>query len=470
ALSLALLFVAMTFINGLPEDWWAGYSFGGRRFCNQIPYLALGAGAGLAWLRRRRWAKAAGALLIAGAVANFLLSALYYRNVIDHSLYRHQGHVWDLLVHTYLSRPWDLVCDSEAFYLLEERSGGNWLYALGLIVAGVIPLLVWRALRFFGAQKGSFSVRRFWWPLFVVVQFLLLGFAVDAAMRTNAHPENRAPALIAQKKPIILPDQKKAPLRAQDFIYLHDMLKSSPRNHFVRFLLVNHLVHVGDNQGARMLMEPLLREGWKDAATYALQTEGAPDRERKLIELWMKDYSQDRFFTEALVQEALELKAPDLVKDRLAICFDKPDIFFFYLGKSLELEGKNEEAAQAFRKAFRYNPMHLENYRMLVARLRANGEATEADRLDALFEAAVRDKVDLFRHYIVETPDLVESVDHVAAYFYRYLAIYYYEKGRYREARDLFIEGSHLEAFRAEAKSYIRLIKAKQEEGKSSRN
>ena len=42
AIVLLAIFAAQTYINGAADDWWAGWSFGGRRFVAAVPLFCLG--------------------------------------------------------------------------------------------------------------------------------------------------------------------------------------------------------------------------------------------------------------------------------------------------------------------------------------------------------------------------------------------------------------------------------------------
>jgi len=44
AAAALLIFGLQVLVNGMPMDWWGGWSFGGRRFCDTLPLLALGLG------------------------------------------------------------------------------------------------------------------------------------------------------------------------------------------------------------------------------------------------------------------------------------------------------------------------------------------------------------------------------------------------------------------------------------------
>ena len=77
---LLTLLVGITYVNSSVADWWAGGSFGARRFDSAIPILALGlatAAQGLIDLVRRRPGVVLGTLLIVSVSANVLLMEQY---------------------------------------------------------------------------------------------------------------------------------------------------------------------------------------------------------------------------------------------------------------------------------------------------------------------------------------------------------------------------------------------------------
>ena len=71
ALTGAIAFVLLWYLNGTVRDWWGGEAFGQRRFLSLVPFLALGTAASFDWLTthgtrgRRRIAGGAIAILIA---------------------------------------------------------------------------------------------------------------------------------------------------------------------------------------------------------------------------------------------------------------------------------------------------------------------------------------------------------------------------------------------------------------------
>lgn len=91
------LFAVSTYINAAAYDWFAGASFGARRFSSVLPFLAIGIAALLSRLPRR-WFPGAVAVTAGAIVLNLLLLAAYQRRLLDaffRSDVRRMG--WDVL-------------------------------------------------------------------------------------------------------------------------------------------------------------------------------------------------------------------------------------------------------------------------------------------------------------------------------------------------------------------------------------
>ncbi len=83
--SLAVSTILALYVNASVYDWWAGASFGSRRFDAALPFFALGLGASIDWLvpRIERRPVAAVSLLLAPfAFWNFLLMGVYFGGAI----------------------------------------------------------------------------------------------------------------------------------------------------------------------------------------------------------------------------------------------------------------------------------------------------------------------------------------------------------------------------------------------------
>jgi len=85
ALPLLPLLAAMTYVNLCSGDWWAGGSFGNRRFDSLLPILAFGVAASIDWARERVRRRPEAALLLLGAplvVWNVLLAEQLRRGLL----------------------------------------------------------------------------------------------------------------------------------------------------------------------------------------------------------------------------------------------------------------------------------------------------------------------------------------------------------------------------------------------------
>jgi hypothetical protein len=79
-LPLLGLLIVMVYINSAVADWWAGGSFGARRFDSALPILALGLATAIGWSVewvRRRPAAVVTAVLLVFVVTNLLLMEQY---------------------------------------------------------------------------------------------------------------------------------------------------------------------------------------------------------------------------------------------------------------------------------------------------------------------------------------------------------------------------------------------------------
>ena len=83
---LALLLAGLTYVNGSVADWWAGGSFGARRFDSAIPIFALGLATamnGAIGFMRRRPGVVLGLVLIGVVAVNVLFMEQYRKGKID---------------------------------------------------------------------------------------------------------------------------------------------------------------------------------------------------------------------------------------------------------------------------------------------------------------------------------------------------------------------------------------------------
>ena len=144
------------YVNASVFDWWAGASFGSRRFDGALPFFALGLAASIEWLvpRVERRPLAAVSLLLAPfALWNFLLMGVYFGGAIPPDgpasfrqaaadgaelLYRRTGYpfswpgaVQDLLVHGRPLAVYDLTGSGVGFNNVDIRMGDTDALFLG---------------------------------------------------------------------------------------------------------------------------------------------------------------------------------------------------------------------------------------------------------------------------------------------------------------------------------------------------
>jgi len=144
------------YVNASVFDWWAGASFGSRRFDGALPFFALGLAASIEWLVphiERRPLAAVSLLLAPFALWNFLLMGVYFGGAIPPDgpasfqraaadgaelLYRKTGYpfswpgaVQDLLVHGRPLSVYDLAGAGVGFHNLDIRMGDTDALFLG---------------------------------------------------------------------------------------------------------------------------------------------------------------------------------------------------------------------------------------------------------------------------------------------------------------------------------------------------
>lgn len=64
AITGAIAFALLWYVNGTVRDWWGGEAFGARRFLSLVPFLTLGTAAALDWLFARMRRETTGALVV----------------------------------------------------------------------------------------------------------------------------------------------------------------------------------------------------------------------------------------------------------------------------------------------------------------------------------------------------------------------------------------------------------------------
>ena len=154
--ALAISTLLALYVNASVFDWWAGASFGSRRFDGALAFFALGLAASIEWLvpRVERRPLAALSLLLAPfALWNFLLMGVYFGGAIPPDgpasfrsaaadgaelLYRRTGYpfswpgaVQDLLVHGRPLAVYDLVGSGVSFHNVDIRMGDTDALFLG---------------------------------------------------------------------------------------------------------------------------------------------------------------------------------------------------------------------------------------------------------------------------------------------------------------------------------------------------
>jgi hypothetical protein len=98
ASALLLTFSVMVYINSVPNDWWGGSAFGGRRFSSIFPILAIG----LAFLLKQFFDKklfryAAIAVSLAAIIWNCSLISIFGENIIPHQGIIKTGRFYSLI-------------------------------------------------------------------------------------------------------------------------------------------------------------------------------------------------------------------------------------------------------------------------------------------------------------------------------------------------------------------------------------
>ncbi len=154
--ALLLSTLLALYVNASVFDWWAGASFGSRRFDGALPFFALGLAAAIEWLLPRveeRPLAALSLLLAPFALWNFLLMGVYFGGAIPPDgpasfrqaaadgaeiLYRTTGYpfswpgaIRDLLVHGRPPSVYDLAGSGVAYNNLDIRMGDTDALFLG---------------------------------------------------------------------------------------------------------------------------------------------------------------------------------------------------------------------------------------------------------------------------------------------------------------------------------------------------
>ena len=98
ASAMFLTFAAMVFINSVPNDWWGGFAFGGRRFSSTFPILAVGLASLFKPIFERRFLRyAAIAVSLAAILWNFSLISIFSDKTIPHQGIIETGRFYSLI-------------------------------------------------------------------------------------------------------------------------------------------------------------------------------------------------------------------------------------------------------------------------------------------------------------------------------------------------------------------------------------
>lgn len=145
-----LAFIPMTVLNSAVDDWWAGGSFGMRRFDSLLPFFALGIADAL-MLLKRSWAK----VLVTLGLGILVLLNLLYMSLFS-QLYTHMG--------LPLTRQTELLINSFASLQDLGRILMPVSSPLGAVLSGEISLvravLLWLPILISLALIGLWAVRR----------------------------------------------------------------------------------------------------------------------------------------------------------------------------------------------------------------------------------------------------------------------------------------------------------------------
>jgi hypothetical protein len=98
ASALFLTFSVMVYINSVPNDWWGGSAFGGRRFSSIFPILAIGLAALLKpFFDKKLFRYAAIAVSLAAIIWNCSLISIFSENTIPHQGIIKAGRFYSLI-------------------------------------------------------------------------------------------------------------------------------------------------------------------------------------------------------------------------------------------------------------------------------------------------------------------------------------------------------------------------------------
>jgi uncharacterized membrane protein (DUF485 family) len=159
AVAAILCFGLMVYINASTFDWFAGYSFGGRRFCSTIPLMGFGLAAWCDLCRGRLVAIPIGVTLIAVA-ANLLLHLAFTREISGAfylNEFRFLGSDLIALLPEWI-RTIHLNSQVCVYFLAGQYLKGVLLLLAGLFLVGTLLVLVLRNGFLFLGNKAKYFI------------------------------------------------------------------------------------------------------------------------------------------------------------------------------------------------------------------------------------------------------------------------------------------------------------------------
>ncbi|MBM3333436.1 hypothetical protein FJY63_02130, partial [Candidatus Sumerlaeota bacterium] len=359
--------VLMTYVNGCTFDWFAGYSFGGRRFCGSFPLLALGL-AGFYNLFRGRAAFLPAAITTVAAAANFVLHLAFTRDITDLFFARE---FWSLRHDLFALLPQWIAAihlnSQIAVYLLVGSYGkALLLFAAGLLL--VVALLVL-------ALKGKFLLLEKKARL-VILCFALVALPIDLILLVGSPPRDRNGLLFAR----VLSSGEKMPEEQKEKILLHLI-----ENKYANPSLYRYAV---ENLGGRFtLADGLLAVYGFSAQAWARWVDSLPlgqlseDTLRKAAALQRQPFPMAQSFYEEQVRLAAQHSA--------------------------------DEELRWLRRSFRFNPFDIAALRRAMEIAAQSGAEQDArefqSRLQRFLEAKVHTFFAVERHFAPWQTTVFES-------------------------------------------------------------
>lgn len=223
-----ILFVLVVYINSAPDDWFAGSSFGARRFCCAVPLFALGL-AGFYNLFRRRLFIIPVVITIIAIIWNVFVFAIYKRGISD--IY-YLNELWLLKNHFlnhFLKFIRTIPLDSYTVMNLigaGSRSIGILIASIGIILIGGVLILI--------LNGGFFKLeRKCKW---VILPIIIVFFVLDVALIISppaVETSGIAFASILKPDKFVAPEEKKRIIR--------EIIDSEYKNPGVYFYVVEEL-------------------------------------------------------------------------------------------------------------------------------------------------------------------------------------------------------------------------------------